>query len=248
MNGKIIKIGLLVGTVILFSAQTGSFKSSQQKNKRVKAAYMNKWKDLQNLLKSKEVNSEDFEIYLRIFKHESELECWARNRNEKKFKLLKTFPVCAKSGELGPKRKQGDGQVPEGFYDITGFQPLSNFHLALRVGYPNKSDQIKATGKDPGGDIMIHGNCVTIGCVPLQDGPIEELYVLAVEAKDNGFNIRADIFPFRFHEKNEALLNGATAYKTFWNSLKTGYDHFEANKTIPKITTNKSGDYILSAN
>lgn len=248
MTQKIIKIGLLVGAVILLSFQTGSFKTSQQKYKRVKTAYDNTWQGLQDLLKSKSINPADFEIYLRVFKKESELECWARNRKDKHFTLVKTFAICAKSGDLGPKRKQGDGQVPEGFYDISGFQPLSNFHLALRVGYPNKSDRIKATGKDPGGDIMIHGNCVTIGCIPIQDGPIEELYVLAVEAKDNGFNIRADIFPFRFNDKNALLLTSLTAHTEFWKSLKAGYDHFETTKTIPKISTDAKGSYTVLTN
>jgi murein L,D-transpeptidase YafK len=248
MGKKIIKISLLACAGLFFCFQDGAFKTSQLKYSRVKAAYEKKWKGLQDLLKSKDLNPADFEIYLRVFKHENELECWARNRNDKQYKLLKTFPICASSGELGPKRKQGDGQVPEGFYEIASFQPLSNFHLALRVGYPNKSDQIKATDKDPGGDIMIHGNCVTIGCIPIQDDPIEELYVLAVEARDNGFKISADIFPFKFEEKNAGLMNPDSEHLAFWNILKTAYEHFENQKTLPKIATDKKGDYIVTTN
>src|SRR5690606_11025729 len=103
-------------------------------------------------------------------------------KNGEKFTLVKTYPVCSSSGLPGPKRKKGDRQTPEGFYHIDRFNPQSAFHLSLGINYPNSSDKILGHS-DPGGDIFIHGSCVTIGCVPLTDDLIKEVYVLAVEAK-----------------------------------------------------------------
>ena len=169
------------------------------KNKRVKAAYDHKWAGLQNLLTEKGVNKSRFELYTRVFKEENLLEAWVKSGNSGDYILLKTFSICAKSGVLGPKRRQGDGQVPEGFYEISSFQPQSSYHLALKVAYPNKSDRLKATSKDPGGDIMIHGNCVTIGCIPLAEAKNTftppDLYkgVEACVAQDN-YNLAVRLF------------------------------------------------------
>ncbi len=109
------------------------------------------------------------DILLRAYKQESELELWAKNKKDKQYTLLKTYKICASSGTLGPKRKQGDIQVPEGFYVIDRFNPVSNFYLSLGVSYPNASDKILGVKGALGGDIFIHGNCVTIGCLPISD-------------------------------------------------------------------------------
>lgn len=249
MFKKIINTCLLVCIGFLFSFQNASFKASQIKNSRVKAAYEKKWPALQALLKSKGVNPACFDLYLRVFKQEGLLEIWVRSKEAKQFVLLKTVTVCTTSGILGPKRRQGDGQVPEGFYEIASFQPQSNYHLALKVSYPNKSDRLKTITGDPGGDIMIHGNCVTIGCIPIQDEPIEELYVLSVEAKNHSSVIYTDIYPFIFHEKNNPYINANSdpEMSRFWNSLKSGYDYFELHKTPAKITVDKKGNYIIDA-
>lgn len=245
---KIIKSCLLASIGLLVSFQENSFKLQQLKNKRVKAAYEHKWAGLQSLLAKKGVNEGHFELYVRVFKEEGLLEAWVKSGNAEHSILLKTFAICAKSGVLGPKRKQGDGQVPEGFYEISSFQPQSSYHLALKVGYPNKSDRLKATSKDPGGDIMIHGNCVTIGCIPLLDDPIEELYVLSVEAKNHGSVIFTDIYPFKFNEKNleKYDLNADSDLSRFWKSLKPAYDYFEKNKRRAKISTNTKGNYQVT--
>src|SRR5687767_11612592 len=214
MLHKIINTCLLVCMSVFFSFQASSFKTVQLKNSRVKAAYEKKWASLQALLSVKNIHKDRFDLYLRAFKHEGLLEIWAKNKEEKKYTFLKSFPICAASGTLGPKRKQGDGQVPEGFYEISAFQPNSNYHLALKVGYPNKSDRLKTNASDPGGDIMIHGHCVTIGCIPIQDGPIEELYVLCVEAKNRNSLIHADIYPFKFDGSNVGPLSESSGEET----------------------------------
>ncbi len=165
---------------------------------------------------------------------------------------MTVFPILQSSGTLGPKRAQGDGQVPEGFYYIDRFNPWSNFHLSLGIDYPNQSDQILKTDRDPGGDIFIHGSCVTIGCIPLGDEAIEELYVLAVDTKSNGQkNIAVHIFPCRMDEpKNFNLLEKYSRDKpglaAFWQNIKEGYMLFKNNRRIPLTKVDKEGRYLFS--
>ncbi|PBQ32084.1 hypothetical protein CNR22_09985 [Sphingobacteriaceae bacterium] len=244
---KIIKTCLLASIGFLLAFQ-GSFKASQVKHSRVNTAYTKHWSDLKGLLASKNINKDQFGVYIRVFKEEGILEVWAKNKNQDTFTFLKSFAICASSGTIGPKRKQGDGQVPEGFYEISAFQPQSSYHLALKVGYPNKSDRLKTTSKDPGGDIMIHGNCVTIGCIPLKDEPIEELYVLAVEAKNQGSTIYADIYPFKFNTKNTGRIQNISdmELKNFWLGLKKACDYFDFAKKRASITTDTKGNYIVN--
>lgn len=249
--GKVIKPALLVSLLFLvFSFQTDSFKSTQTKYKRVKTAYDKKWEGLEKLLKEKGVDSKNFEVHLRGFKKEKQLEVWCRSNGTTPFTLIKTIPICAVSGGLGPKRKEGDGQIPEGFYEVSWFNPMSDYHLGLKINYPNVSDRVKAKGS-PGGDIMIHGYCVTIGCIPLENEPIEELYVLCVESKNKQHTIAVSLFPFQMtSEKTEAMNKTYAAYKEtveFWADLKKGYDFFEQNKYLPKIKVAKDGRYELAA-
>jgi hypothetical protein len=103
------------------------------------------------------------------------------------------------AGELGPKRKQGDNQTPEGFYAISYFNPRSDFHLSLHIDYPNRRDRAAgADGVKLGGDIFIHGGCLSEGCLAITDEGIRELYWLAVEARSVGQRrIPVHIFPAR---------------------------------------------------
>jgi murein L,D-transpeptidase YafK len=227
-----------------------SFKSTQQKAGRVKSAYSEKWPELQTELTKKQVNVNGFEMLIQVFKLEKKVELWLRSKSEKEFKIFKTYDICYYSGELGPKRKQGDGQVPEGFYNIAVFNPYSNYHLSLGINYPNSSDRIFGKS-NPGGDIMIHGNCVSIGCIPITDTYIKEVYVLAVEARNAGQStIPVYIFPSRMDENGMKYLNqhysGKDELLAFWKNIKTGYDLFEKNKQILKITTDKCGYYVVS--
>ncbi len=246
MTKRFIKTALLVILVLNIRAQ-GTFKASQMKYERVKKAYTTKWAGLKKQMTDGGFDAATYEIYLRVFKYEKEVQVWMRNKSTDKFKLFKTYAICSSSGELGPKRVQGDGQVPEGFYYIESFNPVSSYHLSMKVGYPNKSDNKKATGT-PGGDIMIHGNCVTIGCIPIENDPIEELYILCVEAKDRKQNLRVDMFPCKFTpEKVKALSEKFPKdMNTFWETLKVGYDHFESNFTIPKFSIDAKGEYVIT--
>ncbi|MCX6296462.1 MAG: hypothetical protein NTX97_10425, partial [Bacteroidetes bacterium] len=138
---------LIFSIILCISMQLSaqSFKLTQQKASRVKAAYAEKWEGLRSELKKKGVN-ENFEMFLRVFKEDKLVEVWLKSKGETEFKLFKTYTICASSGELGPKRKQGDGQVPEGFYTIAAFNPYSSYHLSLGVSYPNASDKIIGKG------------------------------------------------------------------------------------------------------
>lgn len=248
MFKKIINSCLLVCTVLVcsFTPKKEGFKRLQLQNARVKTAYAKKWDHLQALLKSKQLDLQSFRIYLRVFKQEDKLEVWARDNQHKSFQLLKTMVVCSKSGVAGPKRKEGDGQVPEGFYNISAFNPASTYHLSLKVSYPNKSDVLKAHGK-PGGDIMIHGQCVTIGCIPIQNDPIEELYVLCVEVRNRGQTIPVDIYPYDFNHSVINTTNGMQEAETlrFWENLKKAHSYFELNHILPKIAVDKKGNYSI---
>ena len=103
-------------------------------------------------------------MYIRSFKYDRQLEVWVKGNAKEPYKLFKTYKVCALAGTLGPKRMQGDYQVPEGFYHINEFNPNSNYHLSLGLNYPNLSDRMLSDSLEPGGDIYIHGSCVTTGC------------------------------------------------------------------------------------
>ena len=226
----------------------GNFRSAQLDFSNVKSAYENHYFILLDELKSLNIHPDSFSIYMRVFKTEEVLELWCRNASEKKHFLLKTFSICAKSGELGPKRKEGDLQVPEGFYFINHFNPLSKFHLSLGINYPNPSDLIFADTKTPGGEIYLHGGCVTIGCLPLTDVSISELYVYAVEAKNAGqIEIPVTIFPFRKNHPDKINFEktGNTETLKLWKELEKAERLFEESALIPEILFLETGRHEI---
>jgi murein L,D-transpeptidase YafK len=172
-------------------------------------------------------------IFVRVFKEESELEVW-KQRPDGRFEHFKTYPVCNWSGDLGPKIKQGDRQAPEGFYTVNRNQmnPNSSFHLAFNLGYPNNLD--RAHGRT-GDFLMVHGKCASAGCYAMTDAVIEEIYALAREAFIGGqekFQVHA--FPFRMTDENMAR-HAKHPAMPFWQTLKEGYDDFEATLQPPNI-------------
>jgi murein L,D-transpeptidase YafK len=189
-------------------------------------------------------------VYVRSFKYDSQLEVWVKNDRKEEYKLFKSYKVCALAGSLGPKRMEGDYQVPEGFYFINEFNPKSNYHLSLGLNYPNTSDKLLSDSFRPGGDIYIHGSCVTVGCIPVTDQQIEEIYILAAHAKNNGQDfIPVHIFPIRYSNKKSAdylatLTKTDTRLKSFADNLELVYDHFEITHQLPLIMVNNQGDYI----
>ena len=239
---------LLLAGLLTSNAQTIGFKAGQLRNQRVSTAYQEKEESLKSLLLSKGVEISKLNIYIRVFKREKILEIYGKNKTSKKFQLIREYEICRNSGVLGPKRKEGDLQVPEGFYLVNDFNPVSNFYLSLGINYPNESDRILTDQLHPGGDIYIHGNCVTIGCMPVTDDKIQEIYLLAVEAKNNGQKeIHVDIFPAKLtNEALPGLTKEFPAHASFWENLKLGYDYFEKHKTIPAVKVDRKGAYIIS--
>ncbi len=174
-------------------------------------------------------------ILLRAFKKESELEVWKQGRDGN-YELLKTYPMCRWSGQLGPKVREGDRQVPEGYYAITPAQmnPNSNYYLSVNVGYPNQLD--RSYGRN-GALIMIHGACSSAGCFSMTDEQIADLYALMREAFNGGQKqIQFQSFPFRLSATNMAKYR-LDSNMPFWKNLKEGNDHFEVTKREPAVAT-----------
>ncbi len=206
---------------------------------------------LQRQFKTKGLDWPARHIYVRSFKYDSQLEVWVKNDRKEQYKLFKTYRVCALAGSLGPKRMQGDYQVPEGFYYINEFNARSNYYLSLGLNYPNASDKILSDLAQPGGDIYIHGSCVTVGCIPITDQQIDELYILAAHAKNAGQDfIPVHIFPIRYNNKKSVdylsqLTKTDAGLKIFSERLESVYDHFEITRQLPVIMTNNKGDYVF---
>ena len=244
---KLILIILFLFYISDSFSSTG-FLDEQKKNPRVKVALSEKSDDILNKIKSIGLSKPEFHIYIRIFKYEQLVQLWIKKTSVDTFSLIQTYPFSANSGDLGPKRKQGDLQIPEGFYHIDTFNPYSIFYISLGINYPNRSDRILGD-KNTGGDIFIHGNNVTIGCVPITDDKIKELYLFAVYAKESGQNdIPVHIFPYNFNNQitRNKIKNDLNyrKYSTFWLNLEEGYQLFEKDHKVPSYQIDESsGDY-----
>jgi murein L,D-transpeptidase YafK len=181
-------------------------------------------------------------IFLRIFKESKELEVWIKKGN--RFSLFKIYPICYYSGTLGSKTMTGDGQAPEGFYRITpkAMNPNSRFHLSFNIGFPNSYDRVyKCTGSD----IMVHGNCVSIGCYAMGDENIEQIWTLMVKGFEKGQRtIDIHIFPFRMTDQKMKEHSDST-WSVFWTNLKEGYLLFEQNQVPPAVSV-KDRKYFFS--
>ena len=167
-------------------------------------------------------------MMIRIFKESSELEVW-KQTSAGGFKLFKTYAICAWSGELGPKVKEGDRQSPEGFYTITPglMNPNSSYYLAFNTGFPNKFDRAYDR---TGSDLMVHGDCSSRGCYSMTDESIAEIYALARESfKGGNASFQLQIFPFRMSAGNLAR-HAESPHMSFWKDIKEGYDRFEIAK------------------
>lgn len=172
-------------------------------------------------------------VLVRIFKQESELELWKRDKTGK-FALLKTYPMCRWSGKLGPKTTQGDRQAPEGFYTVNAnrLNPASKFHLSFNLGYPNRLERAKGYS---GSALMVHGACSSAGCYAISDEYVGELYAVVRDALRGGqrsFQVQA--FPFRMTAENMAA-HRKNANFEFWMDLKAGYDRFEVLRKPPEF-------------
>ncbi len=169
------------------SASAGTFLSRQSKAPRFARVHARRHLEVEEHFRHVGAAWPVQNLFLRAFKRERVLEVWARGGADRGRVLVWSFPLCAGSGGLGPKRREGDAQIPEGIYRIERFNPWSRFHLSLGLNYPNPQDRARAGADNPGSDIFIHGDCVSIGCLAIEDDPIERLYLVSVLAHD-GFN------------------------------------------------------------
>src|SRR4030088_552547 len=172
-------------------------------------------------------------MLVRLFKQEAELEVWKQDRSGH-FALLKTYPICRWSGDLGPKVREGDRQAPEGFYNITPGQmnQQSAYYLSFNIGYPNAFD--KSLGRS-GSQLMVHGDCSSRGCYAMTDEQISDIYTLGRESFFGGqraFQVQA--YPFRMTPVNMAKHRN-NPNMPFWKMIKEGYDHFEVTRQEPKV-------------
>ena len=186
------------------------------------------------------------EIFLRACKHEMELELWARDADEP-FRKVATYTITAPSGGPGPKRREGDRQVPEGCYTIAVFNPKSRFHLSLGLDYPNESDRILADREHPGGEIYIHGSAVSIGCLPLGDAGIEEVYLAALDARTRGqTKIPVHVFPARMSgDLWKEFAREQPGLRAFWDQLQPIYEAFEKTRRVPSVSVGGDGAYRI---
>jgi murein L,D-transpeptidase YafK len=190
------------------------------------------------------------DIYLRSFKQDEQLEVWVRNQPGEPFRFFKSYKVCAATGKLGPKRKEGDKQVPEGFYYINELNPNSHYHLSLGINYPNMSDKILSDSVRPGGAIYVHGDCVSVGCIAINDNQIEEVFMLAAMARSQGQEIiPIHIFPVKFsNTKNntvvDKIIKDNPAYVPFLKAMQSAFYYFEKNRAVPPVLIARNGDYV----
>jgi murein L,D-transpeptidase YafK/Tfp pilus assembly protein PilX len=172
-------------------------------------------------------------MMLRIFKEEGRLELWKADRANR-FKLVRNYKICAWSGKLGPKMKEGDRQAPEGFYPLSkaNMNPNSSYYLAINTGYPNAYDR---ANKASGTHLMIHGACSSSGCYSMTDEQMVEIFAFARDAFGGGQStIQLQAFPFRMTAENMARHRDNPNIE-FWKMLKVGYDHFELTKRPPEV-------------
>lgn len=243
-------VWILLALISSGSAGSGGFLAEQKKFERVRSALNDKEALLTTRLKLTGSSPGNLNLLLIAYKESQELEVWAKPHTSESYSLLSSYKICASSGKPGPKRRMGDNQVPEGFYQIDRFNPSSNYHLSLGLNYPNKADRIACGKNNPGGDIFIHGSCVTIGCLPMTDDKIREIYLLAVYARDCGQNkIPVYIFPFRMNAANMAIYEKRYAENPellrFWNTLKSGYLAFQKTKREVPFSVDKNGNYTF---
>jgi murein L,D-transpeptidase YafK len=246
-------IFLLPAAALLFgsfaaSEEIKSFRDEQSRYPRVRTAAKEKDDALRRMFEEKKISYPPRAILFRAFKKEALLELWASDKAGGPLTLVHVYGICATSGLLGPKRKFGDTQVPEGFYELDWFNPQSNFFLSLHISYPNTADRILGSHTNPGGDIFLHGNCVTIGCIPITDEGIKEVYWLAVQVRTAGQrHIPIEIFPARLTEDGFKALAESHPNQpellAFWSNLREGFNLFEKDHRARKITVTSDGKY-----
>lgn len=249
-KASIVYLSVLLALGTLMAAEP-PFLLEQRKAERFRMADSWKKATVELYFQNQGLKADQSDLIFVAYKIDAELEVWARPKHSSKpYKQVVTYPICAASGEVGPKRRQGDAQVPEGLYHIDRFNPFSNYHLSLGINYPNASDRARSQAPNLGGDIFIHGDCVTIGCLPMGNDKIREIYLMAVLAKAYGQSqIPVLIFPTHMTPANIKSLTSEYAHDSdrlqLWKELTVIYESWIKNKLLPKVTFGKNGEYVI---
>ncbi|MFP4098502.1 MAG: murein L,D-transpeptidase family protein [Alphaproteobacteria bacterium] len=225
---------LLCGCVTPPKSKSSETPQQQAKNEYLRNAQQKNLSVLRTEMVMRGMNINN-PIYIRAFKSEMKLELWIQSSYTNEYKLFKIYDVCSKSGTLGPKLKEGDLQTPEGFYDVKEYRlnPNSKYFLSFNIGYPNAYDRAH---KRTGSALMIHGSCVSEGCLAMTDQHIAEIYAIVEQNFKYGHEtIPVHIFPFYMTEENMRLRHYSRWYN-FWEDLKKGYDFFETHRLPPSIS------------
>jgi murein L,D-transpeptidase YafK len=241
-----LQIGLLFFMSLLKAQDIDSLKI---KFPRVQQAAINTQANLEQLCNNQGLNFPPQHLFLRAFKEEKILEVWGNDSTD--WKLIQKYPICVVPGKLGPKIKQGDKQVPEGWYQIDSINPNSDFHLSLRINYPNQADSIRSQNEsDPGGDIFIHGDCFSVGCIPIEDAPMEEVFWLVIQnlKASSQQEIQVFILPFDLNDDNKYQKHTSEHpnLKEFWEQLKSIQMYFEDFNQLPDVIVNEQGEYLIA--
>jgi murein L,D-transpeptidase YafK len=226
-------LGLVAGSV-LPAAEVPSSQRSRAVVVRVKPA-------LEEALAEKKLKLGS-PVFIRIYKEPAVLEVWLQK--DTKFELFRSYPICAFSGRLGPKLREGDGQAPEGCYFVTPgrMNPNSRFHLSFDLGFPNAYDRHH---KRTGSHLMVHGDCVSIGCYALGDSAIEEVWTICEAALRAGQPFfRVQCFPFPLTQENLEK-HRASPWHSFWVNLSEAFRYFEEHRVPPNVVV-RSGLYQVT--
>lgn len=190
-------------------------------------------------------------LLIVVYKAERELELWGFSLRRGRFVPVAAYPMLATSGTLGPKRRRWDHQIPEGFYRVAALNPVSLYHLSLRLDYPNRSDRVLGDHRNPGDDIYIHGDHVSDGCIAIGDRAIEQLYLAVLDSRAAGREVPVEIFPCRFSDpdcrarlRREA--DGRPALAAFWDNLADGFALLERSGRPPRVSVAASGRYVFT--
>jgi len=244
----LINIGLFSFFLLNGTNNYASFIDEQLKFSRVRQAYKEKKPVITEKLQSMDLELNNFQVMIKAYKYEQTVKVYVKKKTEERWRQYKSYRFNCTSGELGPKRAQGDYQIPEGYYHVMHFNPYSNFLLSLGVSYPNKADKLNSDARDKGGAIYMHGGCATIGCIPIEDGPIKEVYMLAVLGKDNGQSrVPIHIFPFEYsEEKMTSACKNYPEHKDFWENIYEIEKKFDATKIAPQVGIGNDGLYHIN--
>jgi murein L,D-transpeptidase YafK len=248
-----MKYILFLFSLFLLNPETppGTFRDKQLNYTRVREAYSSKEKTVTKVLAERSISRDSLRIYLRAFKTEKKVEVWGKNICDSVYTLIKEIPICEISGEIGPKRRSQDLQVPEGFYRINELNPYSKYYLSMRINYPNASDSIRGVKGRLGNLIYIHGGCESSGCIAIADDKIKELFVYCIEAYNSGQEeINITIYPARLEDKTyNRLTTGYSKNKdkiSLWADLKKSYDLFNQKKVPPTVKYKIDGTHEVN--